>query len=293
MNNRITITFVILFGAIQSCLAQQGMPDVYSLSAPLKNQKKPKVMILGTFHFNDGGNDAYKPRYSVNIKSPERQAEVKELVQFLAKFKPTKVAIESMPHRQKFHDSLYTEFINKRYEPGENEIYQLCYRLAAAMGHKKLYNIDAPARGFEAEINTDSFAVANHQEQYLDSTYLKMFFSLYAKDDSLKSVLPLRVTLAYQNNPERLQLGLGHYLVADFKVGTNGYYPGADGSTYWWNRNLRIFSNILRLAAESKDERILVMIGAGHLQILRLLALACPEIEFVDAYDYLIHEPLK
>ncbi|MBP8116065.1 MAG: hypothetical protein KAY50_11970, partial [Chitinophagaceae bacterium] len=134
-------TVIFFLGLQSSAFAQPGSPDVNALAAPFKHQKKAKVMILGTFHFNDGGNDAYKPKYSVNIKSPERQAEVKELVQLLAKFKPTRVAIESMPQRQRFHDSLYTEFINKRYEPGENEIFQLCYRLAAMMGHKKLYNI--------------------------------------------------------------------------------------------------------------------------------------------------------
>ena len=271
----------------QSCFAQLGMPDVKALAAPFKNQKKSKVMILGTFHFNDGGNDAYKPKFSVNIKTEKRQQEVKELLKIFAKFKPTKVTIESMPHRQKFHDSLYTEFINKRYQPGENEIFQITYRLAAMMGHKKVYTIDAPARGFEDELNIDSFAIAHQQKLYSDSLYLKMFFALYAKDDSLKSVLPLRTTLAYQNNPERLRLGLGHYLIGDFKVAADGYYPGADGSTFWWNRNLRIFSNILRLAAESNEERIFVLIGAGHLPILRFLAMACPEIEFVDAYKYL------
>lgn len=287
--NKVTAYLAVLFstGLLSSCLAQRGMPDVNVLAAPFKNQPKSKVMILGTFHFNDGGNDAYVPKYSVNIKSPERQAEVKELVQLLATFKPTKVAIESMPQRQRFHDSLYTEFINGRYAPGENEIYQICYRLAAKMGHQKLYNIDAPARGFETEMNTDSFAVANRQQQYLDSTYLKMFFALYAKDDSLKSVLPIRTTLAYQNHPERLRLGFGHYLTGDFKVGANGYFPGADGSTYWWNRNLRIFSNILRLAADSKEERVFVLIGAGHLPILRFLAQACPDIEFIDAFELL------
>jgi hypothetical protein len=289
MSNWMNRIFVIFFsmGLFQPCFAQQVMPDVNALAAPFKNQKKSKVMLLGTFHFNDGGNDAYKPIYSVNIKSPERQAEVKKLVELLAKFKPTKVTIENMPERQRFHDSLYTEFINSRYEPGSNEIYQVCYRLAALLGHKKLYTIDAPARGFENELNMDSFAIAHHQQLYADSFYLKMFFALYAKDDSLKSVLPLRTTLAYQNDPERLRLGLGHYLIGDLKVGADGYYPGADGATYWWNRNLRIFSNILRLATESKEERIFVMIGAGHLPILRFMAMACPEIEFVDAYDYL------
>jgi Family of unknown function (DUF5694) len=289
MNNRVVKIFVILFssGLFQSCFGQQKPSDVNALSAPFKNQKKSKVMILGTFHFNDGGNDAFKPKFTVNIKSEKRQQEVKELLQILEKFKPTMVTIENKPERQKFHDSLYNEFINKRYEPGPNEIYQVCYRLAAMMGHKKLYTIDAPARGFEDEINVDSFAVVHQQQQYADSLYSKMFFALYARDDSMKSILPLRTSLVYENYPERLRLGLGHYLIGNFKVGADGYYPGADNATYWWNRNLRIFSNILRLAAASKEERIFVMIGAGHLQILRLLAMSCPEIEFIDAYDYL------
>lgn len=288
MNNMIVKFFVILFssGLFQPSFAQQGS-DINALAAPFKDQKKTKVMILGTFHFNDGGNDSYKPKFSVNIRSEKRQQEVKELLLILAKFKPTMVTIENKPERQKYHDSLYNEFLNKRYEPAANEIYQVCYRLAAMMGHKKLYTIDAPAREFENNINVDSFAVVHHQQQYADSLYSKMFFALYAKDDSMKSILPLRTSLAYENNPERLRLGLGHYLVGNFKVGADGYYPGADGATYWWNRNLRIFSNILRLAATSKEERIFVMIGAGHLQILRLLAMSCPEIEFIDAYDYL------
>jgi Family of unknown function (DUF5694) len=285
---RLTCFFVITFfaGSFQHSFGQ-GLPDVNELSAPFKDQKKSKVMILGTFHFNDGGNDGYKPKFSVNIKSAKRQIEVKELIELLAKFKPTKISIESMPQRQRFHDSLYTEFINKRFEPDENEIYQVCYRLAAMMRHKKLYCIDAPPRRFTSGINVDSFAFVYHQQHYADSIYSKLFFSMYAKDDSLKSVLPLKTILAYQNNPERLRIGLGHYLIGDFKVGAGGYYPGADAATAWWNRNLRIFSNILQLAAESKEERIFVMIGAGHLQILRLLAMSCPEIEFVDAYDYL------
>lgn len=289
MNNKATRFFAItvFISLALPAPAQQASPDINALAAPFKNQKKTKVMILGTFHFNDGGNDAYKPKFSVNIRSGKKQEEVKQLLQILAKYKPTKVTIESMPERQKFHDSLYNEFINGRYEPGENEIYQVSYRLAAMMGHKKVYTIDAPARGFDDEMNTDSFAIVHHQQKYADTVYSNMFFALYAKDDSLKSVLPLRTSLAYQNNPERLRLGLGHYLIGDFKVAADGYYPGADGSTYWWNRNLRIFSNILQLAATSNEERIFVMIGAGHLQILRLLAMACPEIDFVDVYDYL------
>lgn len=285
MSIKIYVFFLFLI-LLNTANTQSVSSRVENAEAPFKKVKKSKVMILGTFHFRDGGHDSYKPKYSVNIKSEKRQKEVSELLQMLAKFKPTKVAIENMPVHQKFHDSLYTEFVNNRYKPGENEIYQICYRLAGMMKHKQVFTIDAPARDYEKIIDADSFAIAN-QIKYKDSVYGKLFFSLYSKEDSLKSVWPLKEILAYHNNPERLRLGLGHYLIDDFKVSGKEYYPGADGATYWWNRNLRIFSNIVRLATESTDERIFVMIGAGHLPILRFIAMACPEIEFVDAYDYL------
>lgn len=281
------MAIVLLVELFQVTYGQQIEPDINTLSAPIIAQKKSKVMILGTFHFNDGGNDAYKPKYSINVKSEKRQEEVKELLQILVKFNPTIVAIESMPARQKFHDSLYSEFLNNRYIPGENEIFQVSYRLAKMMNHSKLYTIDAPARAYNIEIDEDSLVTANHQEKFRDTIYNKLFFSLYATEDSLKSTLTLKTMLAYTNNPERLRLGLGHYLIGNIKVGADGYYPGADGATAWWNRNLRIFSNILQLAAESDEERIFVLIGAGHVQILRYLAMSCPEIEYVDVYDYL------
>jgi len=289
MKTRLTnsILIILCIGLFQWSYGQENEPNIDALAAPIKNQKKSKVMILGTFHFNDGGNDAYKPKFSMDINSEKKQQEVQELLQILVKFNPTKVAIESMPDRQTFHDSLYSEFLNNRYKPGKNEIYQVGYRLAKMMKHSQLYPIDAPAREYNIEIDEDSLVLTNHQEKYKDKIYNNLFFSIYEKENSLKIILPLKVISFYTNVPERLRLGLGHYLIGNIKVSADGYYPGADGATAWWNRNLRIFSNILQLAAESNEERIFVMIGAGHLQILRFLAMSCPEIEYIDAYDYL------
>ena len=49
-------------------------------------------------------------------------------------------------------------------------------------------------------------------------------------------------------------------------MGAEGAYPGPDHVTAWYNRNLRIFANLQRLAA-APDERILLVIGAGHVRI--------------------------
>jgi hypothetical protein len=56
--------------------------------------------------------------------------------------------------------------------------------------------------------------------------------------------------------------------------------------TAWYNRNLRIFANLQRIT-ETPDERLLLLIGGGHLPILRHCIVASPECELVEVADYL------
>lgn len=261
--------------------------DVETILKPFTEKKKSKLMILGTFHYRDGGQDGYKPKFSVNIKSEKRQAEVKELLELLAKFKPTKIAIENMQQYQGFHDSLYSEFQAGRYLPGENEIYQLCYQLANKMGHKKVFTVDAPGRSYENLLNKDSFAIKYQQEAYFDKIYGQLYNNLYKYEDSLMTLMPLRNYYLFENDPRRINNSHGHYIIGSYKLAANGFYPGADAATTWVNRNMRIFANLMQLAASSNEERIFLVIGSGHLPILRFLAMSSPEIEFVDVRDYL------
>lgn len=52
-----------------------------------------------------------------------------------------------------------------------------------------------------------------------------------------------------------------------------------------YDRNLRIFRNLQRLTS-SPEERILLVIGAGHLPILQFVASTSPEYELMDVRDY-------
>jgi hypothetical protein len=74
--------------------------------------------------------------------------------------------------------------------------------------------------------------------------------------------------------------------VETLKVGIGDEYPGVDSKTAWYNRNLRIFANIQRIA-EKPGERILVGIGAGQLPILRNAAMSSPEYDLVEVGRYL------
>ena len=52
--------------------------------------------LLGTFHFSDAGLDDYKPKHDVDILSEKRQAELAEVLEALAAYRPTKIAVEWM-----------------------------------------------------------------------------------------------------------------------------------------------------------------------------------------------------
>src|SRR5690606_34491756 len=97
--------------------------------------KKAKLLMLGTFHFKDAGLDGYKP-VDLDIMSNKRQAEILELVERLAAFKPTVIAVEWLPDNQFWVDSTYNEYINGNFELRQNEVYQIGYRLAEKTGAK-------------------------------------------------------------------------------------------------------------------------------------------------------------
>jgi hypothetical protein len=119
-----------------------------------------------------------------------------------------------------------------------------------------------------------------------DPGWNQRFTALYRADDSLKTVQTLLETFLYINSPERLAVGHGHYLVGPMLLGPLGEYFGADVQTAWYNRNLRITSNLTRLV-RSPEDRILVIIGAGHVPIIRHALSSFPGVRLVEVSEVL------
>ena len=286
---RIAFLALLLTTACASAPPVASRPDFLNESAP-----KAKVLMLGVFHFSNPGLDAYKTQHAFDVTTQQRQKEVAELITLLAAFKPTKIALEFKSSRQAEIDKLYQQYLRDEYELGTNEVYQIGFRLARRLGHSRVYLVDAPARYYTP--------YKEHQERVksLENTgalkdandgWNERYKQLYAYDDELKTKQTLREHLLYINSESRIRESHGHYLVSDFKQGTaladdNDAFLGPDLMTGWFNRNLRIFRNLQRLT-ESKDERILLVIGSGHLPILRFLAENSPEYELVDVDEYL------
>jgi hypothetical protein len=69
------------------------------------------------------------------------------------------------------------------------------------------------------------------------------------------------------------------------RVGKDSDYAGTDLVSDWYARNLKIYANLTRIA-ESPNDRILVLYGAGHLKLLQQFVKDSGEydLELLDKY---------
>ena len=94
----------------------------------------------------------------------------------------------------------------------------------------------------------------------------------------------VREILRFENAPARLAWSHGFYLDLA-RIGSPDSLVGAALLAAWYERNVRIFVNLLRLA--EPGDRIVVFFGAGHVPTLRELVKGVPGFRLVEALDFL------
>ncbi len=251
-------------------------------------------MIVGTFHFEDAGLDDYKPKYRLDLLSTERQREVVQVLDCLTRFRPNKIAVEWPAEHQAALDTKFDEYLaSTETSVGPNEVFQLGFRLARRLGHKRVHAVDVKERSdFKLAFTTEQLierARSLGQDELIErgTKWAKWYEDLNRLEDELKTRQTLLQHLRTINSPEHVRQSMSRYLVAEFEVGGGaGDYTGADTRTAWYNRNLRIFSNLLRLRASNSD-RVLLVIGSGHVPLLHFMAQNAPEFELVSAHTVL------
>lgn len=289
----LAILSVFILYLTGSAIAQ----ELYNPLNRIIDAPKAKVMVLGVFHFDDAGLDDYKPVHQVDIHSEKRQAEIHDLVNKLKDFRPTKIGLEFKYKAMARMDSLYTLFRDGQFDLPANEIYQLGFRLADLSELQRVYGIDAPGENYPAISSLSQEKYQGKAAKYTQlglaekpntTIWYSKYQELYQYEDSLKMEIPFEEYLLYLNSPERITTGHGQYLVDSFKFGfgREGDFFGADMKTRWYNRNLRILQNIYRII-DSVDDRVVIIIGAGHLPILKHAIISSPELEWVEVADYL------
>lgn len=261
-----------------SLLAQQ----VYAQSAPTK-APHIRVVLMGTFHFDDTpdkGKISFDDLFSV-----KRQQELQQLTTQLAKLKPDKVFVENEPDRQRYWDSLFTLYRAKALDTTKlsNEIFQVGIRTAKKAGLSQVICVDhqqelpySQLQAFDKRAEKDSAALkemATYQLLSLPYPYPKKTQKL--ADNSLLNYY------LYINSAAARAVDQADYFVYSPSYGYGKDYTGVSMITSWYDRNAKIFTNILR-KANSADQLYIVLFGSSHMLPLRHYFQNHPYFEVVE-----------
>ena len=252
--------------------------------------QQTEVMTLGTFHFDFPNLDVQKvdEENQINVLDPRYQKEIELIVDKLAKFNPTNIVIEREPYKQKMYDSLYNAYLKGEHELARSEDQQIGFRLARQLGLKKVYCADESARYYQ-----DVEAVLEGKDSLENKIFMNFFYKnpdtlKFSKSEKLFKSQGILAALRKKNTEVALEQSLGDYLIGVFKYETDeNKFFGPDFVTGWWfNRNLKIFRNIQKIPTKPND-RILIIFGAGHMNLLNIFFEASPEYKLVSVNKYL------
>ncbi len=230
--------------------------------APAAPPQRAEILILGTYHMANPGRDVFNMAAD-DVLAPKRQAEIVELLEVLKRFKPTKIAIESTVYEDR-RPKQYAEYLAGKYTLTANEIEQVGFRLAKELGMKAVYPVDIDGDfPWQRVIN---FAKGTGQSPFMDQIMSEIGAMVKAQDAYLHAHTVLE-TLLYMNDDDKVAQDVGFYY-REAHLGEPGDYAGPDLLASWYQRNIRIYNNIMKII-ESPNDRALVIYGAGHLGWLR------------------------
>lgn len=248
-----------------------------------------EIMTLGTFHFAYPNQDVFQTSEEdqIDVLKEPWQSEIIAIAKAIEEFKPTIIAIERDPSRQQFTDSLYKEYRGGRWDLTKSEIYQLGFRIAANRGLDKVYCVDDMGKHYTEilEIFGNETRMGAFEDFYMNSPHRQYS---EARMDGKEKVSSITEELAYVNQQEIINKSLSYYLFHPFQYEEEpGDFTGVDFETgRWFNRNLRIFRNVQRIPVEP-DDRILLIIGSEHLNLLNYFFEISAEYRFVSPLPYL------
>ena len=244
------------------------------------NEPPAQVMVLGTFHFTGGGQDYVNSEVD-DYLAPARQAEIEAVVERLAAFNPTRIVVELDPEAEDRFNALYDAYRRDEHELTVNERQQIGMRLAARLGHDRLYAADYSS---DMDFNAMMTAGQENGQGRLMARMEELRATVEAMDARLNQPgVSVTERLIAMNEPDFLQMHNIYLTLA--QLGDRDNPAGAEQMTNWWGRNLQIFAQIAWVA--EPGERVLVIYGSGHKFLFDQFVQDAVELEWVDPLDYL------
>lgn len=249
------------------CLIVGFTPAAKSVNQPIS------VMVLGMYHMDNPGRDVHNLHVD-DVTVPKRQGEIAALVDQLAKFNPTIIAIERYAADQdSLMDTQYPDFTPDWLTSKADERVQIGYRLARQLKLPAVYAVDEHEREGIPDYfpygEMEKFAKDHGQQSVLDSTSAwteTRIQSLHAQMPNM-SVAQILLHLNSPSPDSDLIGQQAHAMYPFLAVGKGDDLPGAELNGRWYTRNAKIFAKLMRVA--KPGDRVIIMFGAGHCFWLR------------------------
>ncbi|MTI30332.1 hypothetical protein E1171_05865 [Cytophagales bacterium RKSG123] len=247
----------------------------------IKNLSKIQILNFGTFHmgFTPDANTV-----EFNEHDKENQKRVHQIAEKLSSFRPTVILVEKVPE---YNERIQKEY--KRYIENPNmffkkptEIELLAYELGRLSGTTRIYGIDHKM-GY-------NYKIGNEIENLIDSVWHNEYYK-----NPLQYFPEVNINRDSLNLFEKLKL-INHDRYLDFLItvnadmlthaGSSKGFEGADEAAKYYQRNLRMYSNLNRINLNEND-RVFVLMGASHTAFFRDFISRSPKYEMVNTFDYL------
>lgn len=243
---------------------------------------KVKVILLGTFHYgatSDRGKTSFPDLFSV-----KRQSELESMAKNLARFGVNKFFLERPVKGQSKQDSLFEKYKNKALTDTvvlREEGIQIAFR-TALLNNAKLIASDCRQELPYSLI--EEYEKAHQNDTTNSYPFFDIKYPFTKKQEKLKD-LTLPQYYIQLNNAYNQQAHMFDYIHYALGYGKDSSYVGESFALSWYDRNLKIFTNIIRNIDIKNDKVIVVLYGSAHTALIRHLFEDHPYFEIVELSD--------
>lgn len=269
----------------------------YQISA--QNESKTEILLVGFDHL--GQMDNGTP--SSNIFSKKKQQEIIKITEKLKVFSPDIIMVEKEPSEQNQLDSLYNAYKNNNLnlsdiDYGASETYQVGFRLAKLLNLKSVYGIDHYESTSQSLLKSgDNIEVFKKGLMELMRTARPLKQKVQQDSLSIYEYIKTMNQDKFIDLSHNLIFNLPAYVIkGEFSEnGTNTVdigeidkkYIGAEYITLFYNRNLKIYSNILNTELKHNSNKILLIMGQLHIGVLKDLFEHNPNYKIIEISEFL------
>ena len=231
-----------------------------------------EIILVGTFHYPD----------RFDIFSHDVQNQINEFTNRLASFHPNKIAVEFPYGMQNELDKLYAKSAERSFE--ENVVYGNVERYGAIVPFKSVNEIVQLGFRLGQKLNLDKIHGIDEDIELSDELLDKItpYMDLNSYFEKMRMITEpakdLRELYSILNSDECI--AADHSVYLDINKINPGKYEGCQLVLQWYERNLKIFSNLQNIC--EKGDKVLVLIGSSHLKILKELITATSEMDLCE-----------